>query len=144
LSNSTYAGVVSRIAALAADITLLMVADLAIGSMPRLVWEQLVIRPAPHWLTTGSAMVAALLPWSYFTACWWLSGQTAGNRLFGIAVQRPDGRALSFPRAAGRAALCLVLVPLWIVGFIAMLWDQRRRAWHDRLAGTVVRYVGSR
>lgn len=139
-----YAGLVSRLAALGTDVLLLTVLELSIRSLPTLAWEQMVVRPAPGWLSAGSAVLVILLPWSYFTAGWWLSGQTAGSRLFGIAVQRPDGRVPSFPRAAGRAAIGLLLPPLWMVGLLATLWDQRRRAWHDRVFGTVVRYVGRR
>lgn len=142
MASSQYAGIVSRLAALGVDVLLLIVAELAIGSLPRLVWQQLVIQPIPGWLVTGSTAVAALLPVSYFTACWWLSGQTVGNRVFGIAVRRPDGSPLSMPRAAGRAAAGLLLPPLWVLGLTNVLWDQHRRAWHDRLFGTVVHYVG--
>ena len=139
-----YAGLISRLAALGTDVLLLAVIEFSVRSLPTLAWEQMVVRPAPGWLSAGSAFLMVLVPWSYFTACWWLSGQTAGGRLFGIAVQLPDGRVPSFARAAGRAAIGLLLPPLWMVGLLATLWDKRRRAWHDRLFGTVVRYVGRR
>lgn len=142
--SSGYAGIVSRLAALATDVVVLMLADVFVSSLPRIAWQQLTIRPAPGWLNTGTTALAALLPWMYFTAAWWMSGQTVGNRLFGIAVQDAQGHAASFLRSAGRAAVGLALAPLWLVGLINVLWDRQRRAWHDRLFGTVVRYVGDR
>jgi uncharacterized RDD family membrane protein YckC len=143
-STSRYAGLVSRLAALATDITVLMVAGIIIGSLPRMAWQQLILRPVPEWLTTGSAAVAALVPWMYFTALWWLSGQTVGNRLFGIAVRDRHGHVPSFAQSAGRAAVGLWLAPVWMLGLLNVLWDERRRAWHDRLFGTVVRYTRNR
>jgi uncharacterized RDD family membrane protein YckC len=143
-STSSYAGIVSRLAALATDVTVLMLASIAVGSLPRMAWQQLIIRPVPEWLTTGSAALAALLPWMYFTAGWWLSGQTVGNRLFGIAVQDRHGQVPSFAQSASRAAVGLWLAPIWLLGLLNVLWDERRRAWHDRLFGTVVRYTEKR
>jgi uncharacterized RDD family membrane protein YckC len=143
-STSHYAGIVSRLAALATDVTVLMLAGIVVGSLPRMAWEQLLIRPVPGWLTTGSAAVAALLPWLYFTAGWWLSGQTVGNRLFGIAVQDRHGHSPSFAQSAARAVVGLWLAPIWLLGLLNVLWDERRRAWHDRLFGTEVRYTRNR
>ena len=86
--------------------------------------------------------MAALLPWAYFTTCWWLSGQTAGDLLLGIVVRHRDDQGVSLLQAAIRAAFGLAVAPLWLVGLIAVLSDERRRAWHDRVFRTVVRYRG--
>lgn len=144
MPRSGYAGIVSRLSALGADVVVLLLADIVVGALPRMAWQQLVVRPVPGWLTAGSAAVAALLPWTYFTVGWWLSGQTLGNRLFGIAVHDRDGHGPSFVQSAIRAAVGLLLAPLWLIGLLGVLWDERRRAWHDRLFGTVVRYAGDR
>jgi len=141
--RNAYAGLVSRIAALVIDVVVLTVTALAISTLPTLAWEQVVLRPVPGWLTAGSAAAAALLPWAYFTACWWLTGQTAGDLLFGIAVRNRDGGDVSFPQSVARAAVGLLFAPLWMIGLLGVLWDERRRAWHDRLFRTVVRYTAT-
>lgn len=142
--HEAYAGLVSRLAALLTDLALITVATVGVSTLPPLVWEQVVLRAVPGWLTAGSAVAAALLPVAYFTTCWWLTGQTAGYLLFGIAVRHRDAHGVSFPQAAARAVVGLILAPLWMVGMFGALWDDRRRAWHDRLFRTVVLYVGRR
>jgi uncharacterized RDD family membrane protein YckC len=142
--QDAYAGLVSRLAALLTDVAVVTVAALAVSTLPSLAWEQVVLRAVPGWLTAGSAVAAALLPAAYFATCWWLTGQTAGGLLFGVAVQHRDRHALSFVQAAARAVVGLLLAPLWVIGMLGALRDNRRRAWHDRLFRTVVRYVGRR
>ena len=140
---SPYAGFVSRTIALTVDVALLTVAALAISVLPGLAWDE-VIGTSPGWLGTTSGMLAAVLPFLYFTGCWWWAGQTAGGVLIGTAVRRTDGRRLSLVRSALRAAVGLALAPLWLFGLLGILWDPRRRAWHDLVFRTVVRHVGSR
>ena len=138
--HRAYAGLVSRLAALVIDITLVCLSVAAVRLLPALAWEQIFQRPAPAWLTGSCAAGAALLPWLYFTTSWWLADQTPGDVVIGIRVLRPDGRGLSLPHAAIRAAVGLLFAPLWMIGLLLVLWDDRRRAFHDRLLRTVVRY----
>jgi uncharacterized RDD family membrane protein YckC len=137
-SGRPYSGLVSRLTALAVDVALLTVACLSISVLPGLAWSEVVGR-SPSWLGTASGIVAGVLPWAYFTVCWSLNGQTAGNLLLGIAVQRDDGRRIGFIRAALRAAIGLTFAPLWLVGMLNILFNSRRRAWIDLLMRTVVR-----
>lgn len=135
-----YAGLVSRLAALAVDITTVTVGSAAVRMLPPVVWHE-VLGGQPHWLTVASAVAGALVPWVYFTLCWWLAGQTVGDLLLGIVVQRHNGSDVTLVQSALRAAVGLALAPLWILGLAAILWEPRRRAWHDRVFRTVVRYT---
>ena len=74
-------------------------------------------------------------------------GQTIGDAVNGIAV-RSDvlrtgaaGRA-SYGQAFGRTLMIGLFVALFFVGgcldFLWPLWDRRRQAWHDKVAGTIV------
>jgi uncharacterized RDD family membrane protein YckC len=137
--SSGAAGLVSRLTALAVDVALLTVAGLAVTTLPSLAWQQLTDR-SPGWLAALSGALGAALPTVYFATCWWLTGRTAGGLLVGTVVQRPDGSGLSPLRALARAFLGLVLAPVWLVGLVGVLTDPQRRAWHDRVFGTVVRY----
>jgi uncharacterized RDD family membrane protein YckC len=139
--DHAYAGLVSRLTATIIDVALLMVATLTAGTLPGLAWNQMFVRSAPGWLTVGATVIAGLLPWAYFTGCWWSTGQTVGDLLVGVVVRRRDGHAVSLPQAAARALFGLLLAPIWIVGMLAVLWDDRRRAWHDRVFRTVVPYA---
>jgi len=141
LPHRAYAGLVSRLAALAIDIVLVCAVASAVRVLPEFAWEQLLDRPAPQWFQTGATLVAALVPWLYFTIGWWLANQTVGAMVMGTVVLRADGQELSLAHAALRAWIGLLFAPVWLVGMLPILWDPRRRAWHDKLLHTVVRYT---
>jgi uncharacterized RDD family membrane protein YckC len=82
------------------------------------------------WIAIGSL---------YLVAFWSLAGQTLGMRFFGIRLGvesrgLPPGRSLR--RLVG---LFLAAIPFGL-GFVGVLFDQRRRGWQDRLAGVDVVY----
>jgi uncharacterized RDD family membrane protein YckC len=67
------------------------------------------------------------------------TGQTVGKRLMRIRVVddntgRPIGRGRAGVRHLGRIVSAL---PLFL-GYLWMLWDPQKQAWHDKLAGSVV------
>lgn len=102
------------------------------------------------------AVVAA-----YFLFSWRHGGQTLGMRPWRIRVLAGDGVRVTWAQAllrllvaavpllglglapwlGQRSALWVVLVA-WVVWFGVGLFDSRRRALHDRVAGTVVVRVG--
>ena len=141
LPHRAYAGLVSRLAALGIDVGLIALAAAGTRLLPPAIWQEIFDRPAPDWLTTACGAAAAAVPWLYFTGWWWLASQTVGGLVVGVVVLRPDGGELSLLHAALRAAIGLLLAPVWMVGLLAVLWDEQRRAWHDRLLRTVVRYA---
>jgi len=141
LPHRAYAGLVSRLAALTIDIIIVCAVAVAVRLLPEFAWEQLLDRPAPDWFTTGCTFVAALVPWLYFTISWWLANRTIGGMVMGTVVLRPDGSELSLAHSALRAWIGLLFAPVWLVGMLPILWDPKRRAWHDKLLHTVVRYA---
>jgi uncharacterized RDD family membrane protein YckC len=141
LPHRAYAGLVSRLTGLGIDVTLLALGAAVVRLLPPAIWREILAKPAPGWFETACGFAAAALPWLYFTVSWWLANQTVGGLIVGIVVLRPDGGELSLSHAALRAAIVLLLAPVWLVGMLAVLWDEQRRAWHDRLLHTVVRYA---
>lgn len=89
------------------------------------------LSPALH-LTPGARSFATL---TIFGVLAWLLtglfGTTAGKRLAGLRVVRPDGESVGLLWAFERAVLLVLLIP-------AVLWDRDHRGLHDRAAGTVV------
>jgi len=138
-----HAGLVSRLSALAVDVVILTVVGLAVSTLPSLAWEQLT-GVAPRWVNGVSVVVAAVLPFLYFTLSWATTGQTPGDILLGLVVRERDGGRVGLLRAGLRAFGGLLLPPVWLVGMLAVLWNPERRAWHDRLFGTIVCYVPPR
>jgi uncharacterized RDD family membrane protein YckC len=137
MPGSPYAGIVTRLAALAVDAVLLTLAIPFVANGAPSLWSALHGK-APGWLVLGSQLAAALLPFAYFSLCWWGGGRTVGGLLFGTVVRRRGGAPLGPGRATARAVIGLALPLVWLVGLITIMWDDRRRALHDRLFGTVV------
>jgi uncharacterized RDD family membrane protein YckC len=82
------------------------------------------------WLTLGAA---------YLVGFWSLAGQTPGMRFVGIRLA-VEGRGLPFGRAVKRlVGLVLAWIPFGL-GFLGILFDERRRAWNDRLSQVDVLY----
>jgi len=78
-------------------------------------------------------------------------GQTVGNRLVGTAVKTRDGGRLTYTEACGRTIAKFASFAFWPIGgfmdFLWPLWDKRRQALHDKVAGSVVvnrRWPGAR
>jgi uncharacterized RDD family membrane protein YckC len=97
-------------------------------------------------LTVG--LISIPLSLTYFTlAHGSRRGQTIGDSVNGIAVRSDalrtgiGGRA-SYGQAFGRTVMIAVFLVLFVVGgcldFLWPLWDRRRQAWHDKVAGTIV------
>jgi uncharacterized RDD family membrane protein YckC len=89
-------------------------------------------------LAVGSASWIALGA-LYLVVFWSLAGQTPGMRFFGIRIGA-DGRGLP-PRKSLRrlVGLFLAAIPFGL-GFLGVLFDERRRGWQDRFAGVDVLY----
>jgi uncharacterized RDD family membrane protein YckC len=133
-----YAGIATRAAALAVD-ALAALSIFAVGSAVVALIASLVGGIRPEWLA-GSLLGLAwiIVGGGYFVLFWSAAGQTPGMRLMRLRVQRPGGGGISVGRAIVRTVgLALAIIPLF-AGFIPALFDQRRRALPDYLAGTVV------
>jgi len=80
------------------------------------------------WFTLGSL---------YLVGFWSLAGQTLGMRFIGIRLG-VEGRGLPFRRSLRRlAGMVLASIPFFL-GYLGVLFDERRRAWGDRLSGADV------
>ena len=131
-------GVFTRGLALATDAAAVL-ALFALGSGVAAVVGSLVGGLRPDWLAGALASVGAVaLAAGWFTLFWSAAGQTPGMRLMHVRVVRPDGGGLSAGRALVRTlGLALAIAPCFL-GFVPALFDRRRRALPDYLAGTVV------
>jgi len=75
----------------------------------------------------------------YFTLLTGDGGQTLGKRLLGIRVVGSGGAKVSYGRAFARSLGYLLSIFFGtFLGFLWALWDPRKQAWHDKVAGTRV------
>ena len=89
-------------------------------------------QPAP-----GPFILVELAYFTYFHAT--SAGQSIGNKILGIRVlDASTGRSLPYPRAFVRALMSsLSAIPLFL-GYFWMLWEPRKRTWHDIVADSLV------
>jgi uncharacterized RDD family membrane protein YckC len=98
---------------------------------------------------SAPALVAGSLVWAlagsaYLITFWSLSGETPGMRFLDLRLDGPDGRRLGIRRATRRLVGTVLSVIPFFLGFVGVLFDERRRGWNDRFADTEVRYLPPR
>ena len=141
-SSPPYAGLVTRTIAFAIDIAIIDAAVLITGGVVALGLSALKLPDeVVTVLAAVGAAVAVLWAIGYFAWFWSAAGQTPGDRVLGLQVRDAQtGRPISMTRATLRVgALVLSAIP-FCLGFVMILFDDRRRALHDRLVRTVVVY----
>jgi len=134
-----YAGLATRAISFALDAAVINLAATIVGVGAALV---LSLVHLPHALKTVLGVLGgiayALWLIGYFVVFWSTTGQTLGARIMQIEVLTGDGGRLRPRRALIRlAGLFLAALPLF-AGFAPVLFDERRRAFQDQLARTVV------
>lgn len=150
-----YAGFVSRLIATLVDIGILTAVNvvLAWAAIELLAYVGADVRNCPDLesetpilavLCHGALVVAMLVgtwgPAVYALFFWSTTGQTPGKAVMGVRVVRLDGKPMTVWTAARRIAGYFLSLAAVGVGFLVILVDDRRRGWHDRIAGTCVIY----
>ncbi len=113
------------------------------------------------WVYTGALQLAVRLPlpggvlsflkwyvgilaglgivsFTYFTVFNSGGRQTLGKHVFGLRTVLAGGEVLPIRKSLFRSLAYLVSEGSFYMGFLWVLWDRKREAWHDKLAGTAV------
>ncbi len=136
-----YAGAVSRLAAFAADVGASW--GIYVGGIALVAFAVNLVTGRTFDLSKHPVVsFTTLVGWefAYFAYQWAVAGRTIGMAVLGVRVVSAEGGPIT-----GRAAIVRTLTfPLSIVvfflGFLGILTNRERRAWHDRFAGTAVVY----
>jgi len=136
-----YAGPVSRLLAYGID---MFVAVTAFGLLATSVVGtiNLALGAALEWDWRAGVFGITVFSVWMFLYLWVgtaISGRTLGKGIVGIKVVCADGNPISPGRAAARV-LVLPISIITVVGALGIVFDQRQRALHDRVAGTAVVY----
>lgn len=150
-----------RLLALVYDLLIVLAIMMTVGLACQLATGGRLIATGAHvavpaWYPLLQGVVVA----AYFIASWRRGGQTIGMRPWRIRVRRHDGAAISLRQAVLRLLvgaaplLLLALAPrlglrvtlwailgAWALEFAVALFDPRRRALHDVVAGTEVQRI---
>jgi uncharacterized RDD family membrane protein YckC len=95
-------------------------------------WQSFPLLTLLYWCALAGAVLV------YFGLPWTARGQTLAMTTWRLRVQRDDGGLLTWRDVAVRLLASLLS---WLpagLGFIWVLFDRERRAWHDALSGTRV------
>ena len=136
-----YTGLVTRAIGFGIDAVII---DLAAVIVTAIIALALNLFDVPSKIDTALAAVGAVvfLAWStaYFVTFWSTTGQTPGARIMRFRVLAPGAKGGHIgPRRALLRLLAMILaaIPL-LAGYFMVLFDDRRRGLHDRMARTVV------
>jgi len=141
-----YAGFVTRLVAFVIDLVivtvLVIISDAAMGLVATLLKSMHLIRSgalAETVVTVVTAAPGVVLFVAYYIGFWLAAGQTPGKRIMGVRIVRIDGGRVELGNVVRR------FVGYWLscilfLGFLWILVDNQRQAWHDSLSGTIVIY----
>jgi uncharacterized RDD family membrane protein YckC len=107
------------------------------GSIALIISDDVQMASIVRIVTVIASYVFSIL---YFTLFWLIVGYTPGKYLLGLKVIRADGRKLKFGKCLLRAISYSISGLFFFLGFIWIILDRRRQAWHDKIAGTLVIY----
>jgi uncharacterized RDD family membrane protein YckC len=88
-----------------------------------------------EWSPDGNMLLVALV---YHIAFWTWKQTTVGGIIMQLRVTRTDGTPMRFAESLVRGLGGIFSLVFAGVGFLWILRDPERQAWHDRIAGTFV------
>jgi uncharacterized RDD family membrane protein YckC len=145
--TAQYAGFWQRFAAALIDGLLMMMVFCPLGMMLGVfgaIAEESgggaeAMQAASAGLSLLIQVISAVVGWLYealLTSSNWQG--TVGKKLLGIRVTDLDGNRISFGRATGRHFAKYVSQMICLIGFIMVLFTERKQGLHDMIASTLV------
>jgi uncharacterized RDD family membrane protein YckC len=138
-SANPAAGLLRRLAAMVYDSLLVVAVMMVVTALFLPLTGGEAITPADSGaLENVYRLVMLLLVIGFFGLFWTRRGQTLGMAAWRLKVERQDGKLLTWTDVLKRlGAACLSWLPAGM-GFLWILVDRERLAWHDRLSHTRV------
>ena len=117
--------------------------DLIIGAFGSFALVSPFVLMGADWFTlAGGATfvgVCGIVNFMYLTIGIGMYGKTLGMRMFGLELIDADASDYpTFHQAAVNSAVFLLMLPVLGAGFIPMIFNEERRAFHDLAAGTII------
>jgi len=134
-SDTPSPGLLRRLGAMAYD-ALLLLALLMLLSYPY-VWLTGGVRPGLLVKTLYQLYLLAI-GFFFYAGFWTHGGQTLGMRAWRLKVVRNGGGTVGWALAMKRFGLAWISLLCLGLGFLWILFDRDKLAWHDRWSGTRV------
>jgi uncharacterized RDD family membrane protein YckC len=92
--------------------------------------------PSGGTLIVFQFFIFEIIPLIFFTGFWAWGGQTLGMRAWRLKLTRLDGGDVTWSDALKRHLAALFSLLVFGLGFVWILVDPQKLAWHDRLSKT--------
>lgn len=89
-------------------------------------------------LVIKNEMAFFLVSTAYFV---WMNGAygaTVGKMVMGIRIVKENKAKINYSDAMLREIVSYLSFIVLFIGYLVVIWDPKKQAWHDRLAKTVV------
>jgi uncharacterized RDD family membrane protein YckC len=141
-NETPYAGIVTRIVALAVDAAALTVGFAVTSGVVGLILSLFTaVEVSSPGAVVGVAGGWTIVVAGYFVLFWTLAGETPGMRLMRMRVVNEHGESPGLWRSALRLVGAVLAAIPFFAGYLLVLVDDRRRGLHDMIARTVVVYA---
>jgi uncharacterized RDD family membrane protein YckC len=131
------AGLLRRLAAMLYDGLLLLAVLMVATALVLPLTGGEAVEPAKNpFLVFVYRALLVLLIFGFYGLFWTRRGQTLGMASWRLRVEREDGGVLTWSDSLRRLGWALLSLLPFGLGFLWILFDPQRRAWHDRLSGT--------
>ena len=131
----TYAGFWIRVAARFIDGIFLYIIAFIYGFISRLLFQE---SPLLHLFVILGIFVIVILYFAGFESS--KKQATLGKQAFGIKVTDYDGNRISFGKAILRVVVKDVTALMLGIGYLAIIFSEKKQGLYDMVAGTVVVY----
>ena len=139
-SETDQAGLATRLVSAAIDLGLLFVVFSLASSVIASVFSFTFGGNLSLAVAIAAGVLAFVIGGLIIATFWALGGQTPGMRFLAIRVTQNGSRDVTFKVAVRRVLGLLVSVLCFGLGYLAILRDPSRHAWHDRWTNTEVIY----
>ena len=135
-----YAGFLARLGASLLDFLIIIVAGVFLGFIVWLLWEYIVrgnnYRDVDILIIP---FIVIIVGWPYSAAYESSFRQaTLGKMAVRIKVTDMNGQKINFGKATIRYFGKFVSAIIIYIGYIMVVWDKKKQALHDKMAGTLV------
>ena len=138
--STSHAGFVSRLAAFMIDLLIVSVVVTISNAISLWFGRTLELgKTTRDFLLVITALVNLIFILVYYVGFIAAAGQTPGKRIMGLRVIMMNGEKVSVRRSTRRFVGYFLSLPLFW-GYLIVLLDDGRRAFHDKFAGTRVVY----
>ena len=84
-------------------------------------------------------VLSLVMNWLYYASLESGATQaTVGKKALGLKVVTTDGQPISFAQATGRYFGKILSTLILFIGYLMMIWDEKKQTLHDKMANTLV------